>query len=92
MDLKKLFGATPFLKGMDSTTHWCVMMAITPLVMILLGQNKAPTSWVGLAYLALHVFGLLMAAMIVAWRDHRAPSKVEANTGAGSLPPPAEKK
>jgi hypothetical protein len=91
MDLKKLFGATPFLKGMDSTTHWCIMMAITPLVMILLGQSKAPTSWVGLAYLALHVFGLLTAAAIVGWRDHRACTKKEASTGAGSLPPPESK-
>lgn len=74
---KKLLESVPFLGSLDSKTHWCTGLAITPLALVLIGQAKPPETWIALAYLTLHVGAFLIAARLFGWRDHVLDTKPE---------------
>lgn len=77
MDIKKIIDSTPFLKGLSSTTHWAIYLAMLPFVLVLLGQAKAPVSWLEFSYLSLQSVVFLVGAILIAWRDHCCGSTCE---------------
>jgi hypothetical protein len=77
MDIKKIIDSTPFLKGLSSTTHWAIYLAMLPFVLVLLGQAKPPASWLEFSYLSLQSVVFLVGAILVAWRDHGCDIKPE---------------